>query len=261
MSVLANRLPKSTAKPVAGFCKWVVPIGAVSEVGVLGRGATPCLPFAALRGLRWARPGAASVLSLPAVPNTRPRARGSSAGPPCRQRSPGDGQGLPGSRRAPRVRWPWSATPAGRRAPAQYGAATWPRVGEQQRRPRGVLRRSLAGRSAALFTLRRAGYPVTTPHALPAVGQALRDGLSPAGLQRKVSEWVVTLRSPFPSFAWRNPIDRSNLLRCVGPPRAEDFGLRASVERTGAQNALMRIHLGASVLRELRTSACALKVD
>jgi hypothetical protein len=35
MSVLANRQPKSTAKPVAGFCKWVVPIGEASGVGVL----------------------------------------------------------------------------------------------------------------------------------------------------------------------------------------------------------------------------------
>jgi hypothetical protein len=35
MSVLANRLPKSTAKPVSGNCRWVVPIGPVSHTGVL----------------------------------------------------------------------------------------------------------------------------------------------------------------------------------------------------------------------------------
>jgi hypothetical protein len=35
MSVLVNRQPKSIAKPVAGFCKWVVPIGPVSHTGVL----------------------------------------------------------------------------------------------------------------------------------------------------------------------------------------------------------------------------------
>jgi hypothetical protein len=35
MSVLVNRQPKSTAKPVAGFCKWVVPISEASSTGVL----------------------------------------------------------------------------------------------------------------------------------------------------------------------------------------------------------------------------------
>jgi hypothetical protein len=36
---------------------------------------------------------------------------------------------------------------------------------------------------------------------------------------------------------------------CVGPERAAVFGLRAEVERTGAENASTRIHLGVSVLR------------
>ena len=32
-------------------------------------------------------------------------------------------------------------------------------------------------------------------------------GFSPAGFQRKVSECFLTSHPPFPSFAWRNPID------------------------------------------------------
>src|SRR5262249_2639930 len=54
--------------------------------------------------------------------------------------------------------------------------------------PRKVFRRSIAWLSNSLSTLRRAGYPVSTQDALPAVGQTLLDGLRPAGFLRKVSE-------------------------------------------------------------------------
>jgi hypothetical protein len=64
---------------------------------VLWRCATPWLPFAALRCLRLAIPDAASVLSLPAVPNAQPRARGSSPVPSTGIIPSGDAQGLPGS--------------------------------------------------------------------------------------------------------------------------------------------------------------------
>jgi len=64
---------------------------------VLWRCATPWLPFAALRCLRLAIPDAASVLSLPAVPNDQPRARGSSPVPSTGIIPSGDAQGLPGS--------------------------------------------------------------------------------------------------------------------------------------------------------------------
>src|SRR5262249_60621336 len=71
---------------------------------------------------------------------------------------------------------------------------------------------------------------------LPAVGQTLLDGLSPAGLQRKVSECVVTLRSPFPSFAWRNHIDRicqsASMLRRVGPEQVALLTFLTSVDQT-----------------------------
>ena len=127
---------------------------------VRGRGATPCLPFAALRCLRLAIPGGASEVSLPSVPNARPRARGSSAGPLCRHGPPGDGQGIPSSWRTSLVCLPCSSTPAGLRTPDQYGVAAWPLVGEQQRLPQRVFRRSIAWLSDSLSTLRRAGYPV-----------------------------------------------------------------------------------------------------
>jgi hypothetical protein len=47
------------------------------------------------------------------------------------------------------------------------------------------------------------------------------------------------------------PIQSGNSSRCVGPPRAGRFGLRAQVERTGAENASTRIHLGVSNRRAL----------
>jgi hypothetical protein len=71
-----------------------------------------------------------------------------------------------------------SSTPAGMLAPDQYGAATWPPMGEQQRLLRRVFRRSIAWLSDSLSTLRSTGYPDTTQDSLPAAGQALPDGLS-----------------------------------------------------------------------------------
>src|SRR5262245_4347145 len=80
------------------------------------------------------------------------------------------------------------STPAGLRASDQYGAAAWPLVCVKQRLPRKVFRRSIAWLSHSLSTLRRARYPASTQDSLPAAGQALLDGLSPARFQRKVSE-------------------------------------------------------------------------
>ena len=93
---------------------------------------------------------------------------------------------VPGEPRLPVC--PVQSTPAGLRAPDQYSAAAWPLVCEQQRLPRKVFRRSIAGLPGSLSTLRRAGYPTPTQDSLPAVGQTLLDGLSPAGSLRKVSE-------------------------------------------------------------------------
>jgi hypothetical protein len=64
---------------------------------VLWRCATPWVPGTTRRCLRVALPGGVSVLSLPAVQNTKPRAGASSAGSPRRQHTPGDRQGLPSS--------------------------------------------------------------------------------------------------------------------------------------------------------------------
>src|SRR5262245_30010315 len=93
---------------------------------------------------------------------------------------------------------PGQSTPAGLRTPDRYSAAAWPLVSEKQRLPRKVFRRSIAWRSDSLSTLRRAGYPASTQDSLPAVGQTLLDGISPARFQRKVSESIVTshLSSP-----------------------------------------------------------------
>src|SRR5262245_39937918 len=83
---------------------------------------------------------------------------------------------------------PVQPTPAGLRAPDQYGAAAWPLGSEKQRLPRKVFRRSIAGRSDSLSPLRRTSYPAPTQDSLPAVGQTLLGGLLPAGFLRKVSE-------------------------------------------------------------------------
>ena len=104
----------------------------------------------------------------------------------CRYRG-GDGRAsqVPGGPRLPVC--PVQSTPAGPRAPDRYGAAAWPLVCVKQRLPRKVFRRSIARRSGSLPTLRRVGYPDPTQDSLPAAGQALLDGLLPAGPLRKVS--------------------------------------------------------------------------
>jgi hypothetical protein len=109
------------------------------------------------------------------------------------------------------------STPAGLLAPDHYGAATWPLVCEKQRLPRKVFRRSIAWLSDWLSTLRSAGYPATTQDSLPAAGQALPDGLSPAGFLRKVSKLLPYIFSSFPKLAWRNHIDRCAVPAIVSP--------------------------------------------
>jgi hypothetical protein len=85
--------------------------------------------------------------------------------------------GVPSSWRTPISVCHVPSTPVGLLAPDRYSAAAWPLVCEQQRLPREVFRRSIAGRSDSLSTLRRAGCPAPTQDALPAVGQTLLDGL------------------------------------------------------------------------------------
>jgi hypothetical protein len=109
----------------------------------------------------------------------------------CRYRG-GDGRAsqVPGEPQVPVC--PVQPTPAGPRTPDLYGAAAWPLVCEQHRLPRKVFRRSIAGRSGSLSTLRRAGYPASTQDSLPAAGQTLLDGILPAGLLVKVSELYIS---------------------------------------------------------------------
>jgi hypothetical protein len=114
---------------------------------------------------------------------------------------------VPGEPRLP-VRHVQS-TPAGLLAPDRYGAAAWPSVCEKRRLPRKVFRRSIAWLSDWLSTLRRAGYPSSTQDSLPAAGQALPDGRSTRKVPLKGFRAAsFTSRPPFPSFAWRNHIDR-----------------------------------------------------
>jgi len=110
-------------------------------------------------------------------------------------------QDLASSWGTPIVRLPmFSPTPAGLLSPDQYGVAAWPLVQQKQRLPRKVFRRSIAWLSDSLSTLRRVRYLTATQDSLPAVGQTLLDGLSPAGFLRKVSELLPYISSPFPKL-------------------------------------------------------------
>src|SRR5262249_54398982 len=134
--------------------------------------------------------GTSRVHSFCSLPGGRVRRRGREL--VTRYLRPGSRGGddrisqVPGEPRLPVC--PVQSTPAGLRAPDRYGAAAWPLVCEQQRLPRKVFRRSLAGLPGSLPTLRRTGCPASTPDSLPAVGQTLLGGLLPAGFLRKVSE-------------------------------------------------------------------------
>ena len=173
---------------------------------VVWRGPTPCLPFAALRCLRLAIPGGASEVSLPSVPNARPRARGSSSGPLYRHCPPGDGQGIPSSWRTSIVCLPCSSTPAGLRTPDQYSAAAWPLVCEKQRLPRKVFRRSIAWLSDSLSTLRRVSYPTRRKTRFQPLVRRYWTGFDPQGSNERFQSAYIS--SSFPELAWRNPIDR-----------------------------------------------------
>jgi len=95
---------------------------------------------------------------------------------------------------------PVQSTPVGLRAPDQYGVAAWPLVSEQQGLPRLVFRRSIAGPSDSLSTLRGAGYPNPTQDSLPAAGQALPDGLSTRRIPSKGFKVDSYILSPFPKL-------------------------------------------------------------
>ena len=91
-------------------------------------------------------------------------------------------------------------TPAGPLAPDPYGAAAWPLVLEWQRLLRKVFRRSIAGLSGSLSTLRRAGHPAPTQDSLPAAGQTLLDGLLTRRVPTKGFGVLLTSHPPFPSL-------------------------------------------------------------
>jgi hypothetical protein len=92
------------------------------------------------------------------------------------------------------------STPAGLLAADHDAAAASPLVWEQQRLPRKVFRRSIAWLSDWLSTLRRTGYPRTTPDSLSAAGQALPNGLSTRRVPTKGFRSASYISSSFPKL-------------------------------------------------------------
>src|SRR5262249_58223133 len=92
------------------------------------------------------------------------------------------------------------STPAGLRAPDQYGVAARPLVSEQQGLPGAVFGRSIAWLSGSLSTLRSAGYPRPTQDSLPAVGQTLLDGLVTRRVPMRGFRVLSTSHPPLPSL-------------------------------------------------------------
>ena len=69
----------------------------------------------------------------------------------------------------------------------------------------------------------RCRLPFTAQGLLPAAGQALPDGLSPAGLLRKVFNSPHVRWPPFPSFLAQSPeLNRWLLLGSLGPTDEDD---------------------------------------
>ena len=184
------------------FLHWVPRGQFPSFIGTIKALRLPVARPAALRFLRLAVPRVHSLLSLP---GGRVRRRGLEL--VTRYLLPGFSEETTGSPKfLGNPNCPFAhvqSTPAGLLAPDHCGAATWPLVCEQQRLPRKGFRSSIAWLSDWLSTLRRAGYPATTQDSLPAAGQALPDGLSPAGFLRKVSKLLPYISSSFPKLSWR----------------------------------------------------------
>ena len=100
----------------------------------------------------------------------------------------------------PIVRSP-SSVDAGRTVRTRpFSAAAWPLVCEQQGLPREDFRRSIAWLSDWLSTLRSTGYPRPTQDSLPAVGQALPDGLSTRRIPMKGFRFASYISSSFPKL-------------------------------------------------------------
>jgi hypothetical protein len=90
-------------------------------------------------------------------------------------------------------------TPAGLRAPDQYGAAAWPLVCEQQRLPRKVFRRSIAWLSDSRPTLRRTGCPARRKTRFQPLVRRYWTGLYPQGSYERFQS-AAYISSPFPKL-------------------------------------------------------------
>ena len=132
-------------------------------------------------------------------------------------------QDLPSSWRTPMSVCTCSVDSGGTAAPDHCGAAAWPMTSEKQRLPRLVFRSSIAWLSDSLSTLRSAGCPRPTQDSLPAAGQALPDGLSPARFLRKDSELLSYISFPFPKLC----------LAQSDTPTRHFFRANASRKKTG----------------------------
>jgi hypothetical protein len=188
-----NRVSKhSTCGPTTGPCSGAslpstgsVRVAFPRFLGTIKALRLPAAPPAALRCLRLAVPRGRSARSVSPAATER-----QAAGLELVTRYPQPGllpwrrQDLPSSWGAPIPVCPCSSTPAGRSAPDQNRASAWPPLWERRRRRRSAnFRGSIAWLPGSLPTHHDASYPDTAQGSLPGAGQALLDGLQPAGPQ------------------------------------------------------------------------------
>jgi hypothetical protein len=108
--------------------------------------------------------------------------------------------GVPSSWGTPLSVCPVQSTPAGLRAPDRYSAAAWPLVCEKQRLPRKVFRRSIAGRSDSLSTLRRLGYPSRRKTRFQPLVRRYWTGFDPQGSYERFPRCNRYIPSSFPKL-------------------------------------------------------------
>ena len=178
----------------------------------------PAGPPAALRCLRLAVPREHARFAPAADACGRRRAWGCSPGIPVRVFFRGDGRisQVPGE-----PQFPFAHALRPRPADASLtvkGRSHGPRAGNDEGADNKGLSRLNRMASGMTPYVSRCRLPVTAQGSLPGAGQALPDGLLPAGFLRKVFNSLYVRCPPFPSFLAQSPYSPKRI--CQPPPSA-----------------------------------------